>query len=217
MSFWNVCYKAQVCRCSIAFLRHETLIFHCSKMFSEKLIWQSNIRNFDILKCLLFGSTFEMKSFASFLKRIIFTVLKYLTRKFDLTIKFQKFCRFEMFYKAFNNSWPHETLSFNCSKILENWFDHQISEILTFWNVCYMTQLYFRNGVQSFASFLKRLYFTCLVTMFVIWKVDFLTHQISEMLVIIEIFDIKLVMLKFDSTFEMLNRFPTPRNAYISQ
>ena len=60
LSFWNVCYKAQVWRCLIAFLRHETLIFHCSKMFCEKLIWSSHIRNFDILKCLLFGSNFEM-------------------------------------------------------------------------------------------------------------------------------------------------------------
>ena len=97
LSFWNVCYKAQVCRCSIAFLRHETLIFHCSKMFSEKLIWQSNIRNFDILKCLLFGSTFEMLNrLLALLKRLYFTVLK-----------------------CFDKSW----------------FDYQISEILTFWNV----------------------------------------------------------------------------------
>ena len=52
-TFWNVCYKTQVWRCSIAFLRPETLIFHCSKMFCEKLIWPSNIRYFDILKCLM--------------------------------------------------------------------------------------------------------------------------------------------------------------------
>ena len=60
LSFWTICYKAEVWRCLIAFLHHETLIFHCSKMFREKLIWPSNIRNFDILKCLLFGSNFEM-------------------------------------------------------------------------------------------------------------------------------------------------------------
>ena len=96
LSIWNVCYKAQVWSCSIAFLRPETLIFPCSKMFCEKLIWLSNIRNFDILKWLLYDNFRNVQSFANFLKS-------------------------------------------KC--LLENWFDHKISEILTFWNVCYMTQL----------------------------------------------------------------------------
>ena len=61
LTFWNVCYKAQVWRCSIAFLRHETLYFTVVKCLSENLIWPSNIRNFAILKCLLYDSiTFEM-------------------------------------------------------------------------------------------------------------------------------------------------------------
>ena len=96
LSIWNVCYKAQVSSCSIAFLRPETIIFPCSEMFCEKLIWLSNIRNFDILKWLLYDNFRNVRSFANFL----------------------------------------------ISKcLLENWYDHKISELFTFWNVCYMTQL----------------------------------------------------------------------------
>ena len=143
-------------------------------MFCEKLIWPSNFRNFDILKCLLYDSNFRnVQSFASFLKRLYFTVLQFL---------------------------------------IESWFDYQISEILSFWNVCYKAQvsscsiaflrtetlifhcsemfewkvdltikfqkfwhfemsaiwLNFRN-VQSFASFLKRLYFTVLQCLIESW------------------------------------------------
>ena len=118
-------------------LRPETLISHCCKMFCEKLIWPSNNRNFDILKCLLYDSTFEI------FNRLLASWTAYISRcynvwlKVDLTVKYKKFCRFEMFVirlkfvDAQSLSYGTKRLYFTVVKCLvKSWFDHQISDIL---------------------------------------------------------------------------------------
>ena len=55
LTTWNICYNAQLSKCSIACLPHQTLSFYGTKISARKLIWQSNFRKFDILKCLLYA------------------------------------------------------------------------------------------------------------------------------------------------------------------
>ena len=96
------------------------------------------------------------QSLAKSLKRLNFNGTKMFDRMLIWTIKFQKFCNFEMFVimlkigDAQSLSYALKRLYFTVLKcFVKNWFDNQISEILTFWNVCH-TRLNFRNA-QSLA------------------------------------------------------------------
>ena len=127
----------------------KRLYFTVVKCFVRKLdltIKYQKFRHFQM--SVIWLSTFEV------FNRLLASLNAYISRcynfweKVDLTIKYQKFCHFEMFVirlkfvDAQSLSYTMKRLYFtvvNC--FVKTWFDHQISEILTFWNVCYMTQL----------------------------------------------------------------------------
>ena len=137
-----------------------------------------------------------------FLKRLYSTVQKCFDRMLIWLIKFQKFGNFEMFVIRLkfgdtqSLSYDLKRLYFTVVKcILKSWFDHQISEILTFWNVCYMTHFLAEMVFNRLLAWKDSLYFAVLKCLHNNWfyRSNFRNFDISKCLL-------------YGSRFEMLNR-----------